>query len=68
MSEIPTAEEILQKYVPNRYPTKNPWIDAMIEFAKLHANKLALIIINNSQIPHEFFDGITDEYLKNDIK
>jgi hypothetical protein len=35
-NEIPTAEEILQKHVPNRYTKENSWKNAMIEFAKLH--------------------------------
>ena len=33
---VPTAEEILQKHVPNRYSKNNSWKEAMIEFAKLH--------------------------------
>ena len=36
MEKIPTAEEILQKHVPNRYTKENSWKNAMIEFAKLH--------------------------------
>ncbi len=42
-----TAEEILQKHVPNRYPKSNRWIDAMeaykiqvLEDIKKEMNKL----------------------------
>ena len=29
------AAKILEKHVPNRYPLKNRWSDAMIEFSNL---------------------------------
>jgi len=50
MEKIPTATDILQKHVPNRYPKENPWKQAMIEFAKLHVEAALKEVVENVEI------------------
>ena len=54
MEKIPTAEEILQKHVPNRYTKENSWKNAMIEFAKLHV-EAALKVASEGQINKDIY-------------
>lgn len=72
MEKIPTAEEILQKHVPNRYTKENSWKNAMIEFAKLHVEAALKEASENVKITDYGYsvdkDSILNSYPVENIK
>ena len=41
--ECEMARKILERHVPNHYPPKNGWIDAMLEYGDYIKNNVALV-------------------------
>jgi hypothetical protein len=62
MENLPTAEEILQKHVPNRYTKENSWKNAMIEFAKLHVEQALKEASEKAKIKYEYSGNTGSEY------
>lgn len=59
-----SAEEILQKYVPNRFPKDNPYIKAMEEYASQFREKPKKTI---EEMKNEFWHKCLDIYHGNVI-